>query len=563
MRPSSCVRSRPAARPVARRGAAPAAPRAGPPGVPPAEPPRADPRLGRPVVSGTVDAASRAPPLSTFAAMVASCCSWSGWRGCCRGPGAPPAPRSSGRGAHRRALTAAELRARAERALAEGRYGDAVVDGFRALAVRQVERGRLDDLPGATAHEVAVALAAEHPARASASTAPPRSSTGAVRRPAGDERAGDEVLGLDDRWPAAREHRDCHAPRPHRPGGRPGGTARACWSSAAGRRGRGRADPRRPGLPPGAARPRQPRPRRRPGARPGAGRPGRRREVARGADALEDAAVDAGTTVVVTSTDLLGQSTIERLLARVGEARLVLVEPGPGATEAFGLPAALRSRSTSRGPRTARTRRTPGSGAGRPGASIPSRTAASRRRGALLAEPPPGVVLLGAGEALTNDQVLRADNAAVALRLLGSRTGWSGTSRPSTTWSATTASASPPCCRLARPGALDRRARRPRAAAVAGAPARPAGHRAAAGRRQGHRDDPEPGPALPQGGRPCPRRGALRAARAVRAADRLGLGSRAGPAALVRDLARHTGRPVDEIAALLGPTAPPPPPTTT
>lgn len=57
-------------------------------------------------------------------------------------------------------VTAAELRARAERALAEGRPGDAVVDGFRALAVRQVERGRIEGLPEATAHELAGALGA-------------------------------------------------------------------------------------------------------------------------------------------------------------------------------------------------------------------------------------------------------------------------------------------------------------------------------------------------------------------------------------------------------------------
>jgi cbb3-type cytochrome oxidase subunit 3 len=61
------------------------------------------------------------------------------------------------------AVTAAELRARAEAALAEGRPKEALVDGFRALAVRQVERGRLDDSPGATAHEVALLLATEYP----------------------------------------------------------------------------------------------------------------------------------------------------------------------------------------------------------------------------------------------------------------------------------------------------------------------------------------------------------------------------------------------------------------
>lgn len=60
-------------------------------------------------------------------------------------------------------VTAAELRARAEGALKAGRYGEAVVDGFRALAVRQVERGRLDDTPGSTAREVAAALAEQHP----------------------------------------------------------------------------------------------------------------------------------------------------------------------------------------------------------------------------------------------------------------------------------------------------------------------------------------------------------------------------------------------------------------
>lgn len=61
------------------------------------------------------------------------------------------------------AVTAAELRARAERALEAGRHGEAVVDGFRALAVHQLERGRLDDTPGSTAREVAAALAEQHP----------------------------------------------------------------------------------------------------------------------------------------------------------------------------------------------------------------------------------------------------------------------------------------------------------------------------------------------------------------------------------------------------------------
>jgi hypothetical protein len=61
------------------------------------------------------------------------------------------------------AVTAAELRSRAEAALAEGRNAEALVDGFRALAVRQVERGRLEDNPGTTAQEAARALSGAYP----------------------------------------------------------------------------------------------------------------------------------------------------------------------------------------------------------------------------------------------------------------------------------------------------------------------------------------------------------------------------------------------------------------
>ncbi len=115
-------------------------------------------------VSGSIDAATQAPPLSTFAAMVAFLLLTAGlvWL-LSQARRTARAATVSGAVLTDETITADELRARAERALAEGRNGDAVVDGFRALAVRQVERGRLDDLPGATAHEVAVALATAHP----------------------------------------------------------------------------------------------------------------------------------------------------------------------------------------------------------------------------------------------------------------------------------------------------------------------------------------------------------------------------------------------------------------
>ncbi|MGL4743152.1 MAG: DUF4129 domain-containing protein [Dermatophilaceae bacterium] len=57
------------------------------------------------------------------------------------------------------ARSAAEHRDQARRALAVGDADTAVVEGYRAVARAAVERAVLDDLPGRTAHEVAVALA--------------------------------------------------------------------------------------------------------------------------------------------------------------------------------------------------------------------------------------------------------------------------------------------------------------------------------------------------------------------------------------------------------------------
>lgn len=102
-------------------------------------------------------------------------------------------------------ISADQLRARALAALAEGRHEDALVDAFRALTLRQVERGRLDDTPGATAHEVAAILAAEYPHQR------PRVDAGAQlfdavlygdRTATHDQVAG--VLALDDELAVAR-----------------------------------------------------------------------------------------------------------------------------------------------------------------------------------------------------------------------------------------------------------------------------------------------------------------------------------------------------------------------
>lgn len=101
--------------------------------------------------------------------------------------------------------SAAELRRRAEAALADGRHDEAVVDGFRAVTARQVERGRLDDQPGATAHEVAAVLATTYPdlGERVGRTADLFDATLYGHRSAGhDDAAG--VLALDDALAGAR-----------------------------------------------------------------------------------------------------------------------------------------------------------------------------------------------------------------------------------------------------------------------------------------------------------------------------------------------------------------------
>jgi hypothetical protein len=119
------------------------------------------------VLDRGLTAARETPPLTTFAAMLVglllvAAIVWLVSRA--RRAGRAP-------GGHRAVLTdehvtAAELRARAERALEEQRYSDALVDGFRSAVLRQVEKDRIDDAPGATAHEVALALAEVFPGHA-------------------------------------------------------------------------------------------------------------------------------------------------------------------------------------------------------------------------------------------------------------------------------------------------------------------------------------------------------------------------------------------------------------
>jgi hypothetical protein len=144
--------------------------------------------------------------------------------------------------------------------------------------------------------------------------------------------------------------------------------------------------------------------------------------VARDADAFEALRVDAATSVVVVLPYYLGTSTIERLREHTADAHsVVVVGAGPGVADALGAPGGGSSTTLNDG-RAA--------GCDDPlydGLTLEVDTATvyadgecfSGKDGAVVTEPRDGLVLFGADQALTNDQVLRADNAAVALRLLG------------------------------------------------------------------------------------------------------------------------------------------------
>ncbi len=146
--------------------------------------------------------------------------------------------------------------------------------------------------------------------------------------------------------------------------------------------------------------------------------------VVRGADALERERLDDSTTVLVTSTYLLGDSIVRRLLDAMAGAHLVMAGPEPGVLSALRLDVQSWTVALDQD-RPARCSDPALSGLDVRVDLATEYTGAqgcfAGEHGHLVASPRDGVTLLGAPELLTNDQVLRADNAAVALRLLGQR----------------------------------------------------------------------------------------------------------------------------------------------
>lgn len=148
-------------------------------------------------------------------------------------------------------------------------------------------------------------------------------------------------------------------------------------------------------------------------------------DIVRSADALEERALGPATTVLVTTPANLGRSTADRLLRAASASTVVVAGPAPGVVEALGVDATVAA-SPADGPQPANC--TDNGLGDLSGITIEVDQATSYATSAgcfatdsgwLLASADKGLVLLGAPGILENDQILRADNAAAALRLLG------------------------------------------------------------------------------------------------------------------------------------------------
>lgn len=295
-------------------------------------------------------------------------------------------------------------------------------------------------------------------------------------------------------------------------------------------------------------------------------------DVVRSADALEDAEVAAGTTVLVTDTDSLSPKMLDRLRRHARPGRLVLVDPSYAlvqevdsnlrATTVFpdAIAAACQGGSPAgvdvEGLRIEADQVTVFSASD---ATLDGARCFAEDDGAVLAESETAdVVLYGGGQTLSNDQVLRADNAAVALRLAGAgeRLVWY-VPDPADATSDEAVSLSSLLPRWIGPGlwltvlALIAlvlwRARRLGPLSTEPLPVVVRAVETARSRGRMYRKS---------GDRTHAATALRRAARRDLVA-RLGLDRRAEPAAVVEATARHLGTPAEQVAPLLEDTHPP------
>jgi hypothetical protein len=145
--------------------------------------------------------------------------------------------------------------------------------------------------------------------------------------------------------------------------------------------------------------------------------------VVRSAAALESTTLDRNTTVVVTSADDLGTSTLARLQRHLGEADLVVVHPGYTVAQDLGQPDGLDLRQTANvtadcnDPTYDHLRMSTRTGTAYPEINGSGCFRVGERY--LVLKPGGNLTLVGSADLLSNEQITHADNAAIALRLLG------------------------------------------------------------------------------------------------------------------------------------------------
>ncbi|HET6937307.1 MAG TPA: DUF4350 domain-containing protein, partial [Nocardioides sp.] len=281
-------------------------------------------------------------------------------------------------------------------------------------------------------------------------------------------------------------------------------------------------------------------------------------QVARGADELESIDVDHRTSVVVVQPQLLGTTTIERLRIHAMDADdLVVVGAGPGVADAFGAPGGGATIPLGNGRRSGcDDPRFAGLTLEVDSANVyPEGDCYAGRAGAIVSTPADRLLLFGADQALTNDQILRADNAAVALRLLGQddRLVWYVPSIDDLTGDdgVSLAALLP---RFIQPGlwllavvlvaVIVWRARRLGPLAVEPLPVVVRAVETTRSLGRLYRRSGDRGHAAES----------LRRAARARLAERLRLGSTTPPDVLAREVARRTGRTEPDVVALLGPS---------
>jgi hypothetical protein len=284
-------------------------------------------------------------------------------------------------------------------------------------------------------------------------------------------------------------------------------------------------------------------------------------EVARSIADLQDVDPGDDLTVVVTSTEYLGADLIDRVREHVGDSQVILVEPGEGIIEAlgYGFHSSSAIVDDDRWAAGCDDPLMEGLTLEVDRSQVFDTHGCFTDAGSSVLVDRGATTLFGAGDALTNDQVVRGDNAAVTLRLLGQtdRLLWYIPSYDDLA-AGDGVSAETLLPRWIRPGlwlaaiiglvVIAWRVRRLGPLATEPLPVvvkaiettrsrgrlyRKAGDRAHAAAR-------------------------LRAATRTRAAERLRLGTGHDEAALVRDVARHVGRSEAEIGAMLSSRGPTP-----